>query len=272
MKFLNVITVAGRPLTRAAALLAVGLMPGAANAQISVDELELFLRPEMQEQRAGVIRVTNHADKATQVMIEIEDWDRDSTGANRFYDLGTLKQSCRDRLRVFPTSLRIEANATEAVRISFEGDKTDSCWGIVFLQTTDVPKPGSGVQVTYVIRTGVKVYVEPRGLLKQGDVDSVEMTTAPASETDTTQVPALAVVFRNSGQSHLRAKGSVELRDENNNVAANLEIPEFPITPGGVRHVVLKLPQLKAGRYVALALVDYDGPEIAAGQYAFEVP
>jgi P pilus assembly chaperone PapD len=263
---------AGRSLTWAIALLVVVGFPRAARAQLSVDQLEVFLRPDLATQRTGVIRVTNHGDKAVQVLLEIQDWDRDSTGANQFHPLGKLPHSCRQQLRAFPMALRIDAKATEAVRVSFEGEASAACWGIVFLQSNEPPRATAGQsQITYVIRTGVKVYVEPRNAERVGDIDDVVLTTAPASETDTTRVRALGVVFRNSGKAHLKPKGAIEIRDENNVVAAKLEIAEFYITPAAVRRQLLPLPKLKPGRYVALALLDYGGAEIAAGQHEFEI-
>ena len=253
------------------ALLAVCVVPSSARAQISVDELEVFLRPELAERRSGVVRVTNHAPQPAQVLIDIQDWSRDSTGANQFHPLGTLSQSCRQQLRVFPAALRIDAGRTEAVRISFEGDRAASCWGIVFMQTNEAPKAVAGSQIAYVIRTGVKVYVEPQNAARAGDIDDVVRTTAPASATDSTRVPALGIVFRNSGQAHLKPRGAVEVRDESNALLAKLDIAEFPVAPAGIRQQLVVLPALKPGRYVALALLDYGGAEIAAGQLEFEV-
>lgn len=255
----------------AATLLAVCVAPKPVHAQISVDELEVLLRPDLAERRSAVVRVTNHSDKATQVLLDIQDWDRDSTGANKFHPMGTLPQSCRQRLRVFPMSLRVEAKRTEAVRITFEGDNTASCWGIVFMQSSEPPKATTGSQITYVIRTGIKVYVEPQNAEKVGDIDDVVLTTMPKSATDTAKVPALGITFRNSGKAHLKPKGAVEVRDENNSIVAKLDISEFPVAPTDVRKLLLALPALKNGRYVALALLDYGGAEIAAGQYEFEV-
>jgi hypothetical protein len=104
-----------------------------------------------------------------------------------------------------------------------------------------------------------------------GDIDHVALTTAPASDTDTTHVPALAVMFRNSGTAHLKPKGVVELRAEDNRVVGKINVGEFPVAPGAKRLLKLVLPKLNPGRYVALALLDYGGAEIAAGQYEFEV-
>ena len=126
-------------------------------------------------------------------------------------------------------------------------------------------------KIAYVIRTGIKVYVEPQNAEKVGDIDDVVLTTMPKSATDTARVPALGITFRNSGKAHLKPKGAVEVRDENNNIVAKLDIGEFPVAPTDVRKLLLALPALKNGRYVALALLDYGGGEIAAGQYEFEV-
>ena len=263
---------AGRMLKTAFALSVVMMIPKVAQAQLSVDELEVVLRPDQPGSRTGVMRITNHANKPVQALLEIQDWDRDSTGANRFHELGKVAHSCREQLKVFPMSLRIEAGKTESARVTFEGDAKASCWSVVFIQSNEAPRPsGTQSQITYVIRTGVKVYVEPHGAERAGDIEDVALTTVQASETDTTRVPALAVVFKNAGAAHLKPRGAVELRDENNKIVGKLEIVEFPITPDGVRRVVLALPQMNPGRYVALALLDYGGAEIAAGQYEFTV-
>ena len=72
-----------------------------------------------------------------------------------------------------------------------------------------------------------------------------------------------------------RRRGRLPVYDETQrragSVPARLEIPEFPVAPGGKRRHALVLPKLKPGRYVALALLDYGGAEIAAGQHEFEV-
>ena len=49
--------------------------------------------------------------------------------------------------------------------------------------------------------------------------------------------------------------------------------PESYITPGAFRDVLVRVPTtLAAGRYVAIALLDYGGAEIKAAQVEFEIP
>ena len=246
--------------------------PARAFGQLSVDELEVSLRPENAKQRGGLIRITNDTDAPIQAMLEIQDWKRDDTGANEFLPLGSTAGSCGAQLKVFPSTIRIEGHRTEAVRVAFEGAATKSCWAIVFIQSNERPKPSSRQsQISYVVRTGVKVYVEPEKAVKAGDVDSVGYTTMAASATDTSKVPALQVLFRNTGEAHLKPTGALEVRTTDNKIVASLPIGEFPIAPGDARRITLKVPKLPAGHYIALALIDFGGADIAAGQSEFEV-
>jgi hypothetical protein len=51
-----------------------------------------------------------------------------------------------------------------------------------------------------------------------------------------------------------------------------VNIAEFPTLPGATRRLGVPLPRLQRGKYVLLALLDYDGAEIAAGQVDLEIP
>ena len=263
----------GRALVSVLALSAVTALRNAA-AQVAVDELEVFMKADGTGPRTGVVRVTNPTDRPQQVNIEVQDWDRDEAGANRFHPAGTLPHSCGAKLKVFPLTLRIEPGRTETVRVSYEGAPGDGCWAILFLQADD-PQRATQRQssITYVVRTGVKVYVEPSGAQRVGDVDGVKLVSVKQSGAsgDSSTVPHLEVLFRNSGTAHLKTRGVIEIRSAANEEVATLEIPEFPSVPGGRRRVLVALPALKPGRYIALALLDYAGDEIAAGQLEFEV-
>ncbi|MCI0436568.1 MAG: hypothetical protein L0271_23465 [Gemmatimonadetes bacterium] len=252
--------------------LALGILAGSVSsvrAQISVDELEVLLQPG--SRTAGSIRVTNETDRVVQAFIEIDDWDRDDTGANRFFPSGTLPQSCRERLKVFPMTLRLEPRASETLRVTID-DAADaaSCWGIVFVQANE-PRPqlvGSGI--TYVIRTGIKVYVQRGDARRDGAIEEVRINERAAGEPRSAR--EAEVVFHNLGEAHLKTSGSLEVRRSDNSLVAKLEVPEFRSVPGAVRRLKLELPAgLAPGSYVALALLDYGGQEIAAGQIEFQV-
>lgn len=230
-----------------------------ASAQLSVDELEVFLSADGAP--SGVIQVTNETDRPAQVLVQVQDWERDVTGANQFLELGSHERSCRERLQVFPLGMRLEPRQTQPLRVTFEGDADASCWNVVFIQTNDPPSPTSaGSQLTYVVRTGVKVYVEPAGAAAYGEISAIRETTAADS------ARAVEIDFRNLGEAHLKPRGVVEIRRADNSVAGHVELTEFPLEPGGLRTLAIPLPELSPGQYVVLALLDYGGPDIAAHQ------
>jgi P pilus assembly chaperone PapD len=251
-----------RAVLAAAALLFAGA--GHAAAQISVDELEVFIRPGANSQ-AGIVRITNDSDKPVQVLIELQDWSRDTTGANQFVPFKSLKRSCGDALKVFPMSLRLEPKESQPLRVTFEGPEATSCWNVVFVQGSE-PRTTTTAQsqITYIIRTGVKVYVQAPGAVRDGEVMDVKMIPA-----DSVSPRRLAVLFRNPGEAHLKAKGALEIRRADNSLASRIVINEFPLEPGGRRWITVDVPTLANGDYIALALIDFGGTDIAAGQLEF---
>jgi hypothetical protein len=116
---------------------------------------------------------------------------------------------------------------------------------------------------------GEKLSIFPLSMrLEPGAVGQVRVSAAGL-------VPAardLVVAFRNTGGSSLRTTGRVEFRRADNSVAAVATIAEFPTLPGARRNVAVALPTLAAGKYTALAMLDFGGSEIAAGQIDVDIP
>jgi hypothetical protein len=70
---------------------------------------------------------------------------------------------------------------------------------------------------------------------------------------------------------HLLAKGRLEFRRLDNTLAMQVPIAEFPTLPGAARKVMVDVPAgLAAGDYVVLALIDFGGPELVAGQIDYQ--
>jgi hypothetical protein len=257
-----------------AALFMMGAIPRAAVAQLAVDQVELFLDPQGGGRAAASFNVSNGTDQVVEVSVYLNDWDRDQNGENRFLPSGQLPGSCARYLRVFPLSLRLPARSSQAVRVGLEGAEAlkAACWSIVFVET--MTPPAAGRQVTYITRLGVKVYGVPGALTRDGEITDVRVEARPTGG----RAPAgggarqLAMLFHNNGGMPLWPHGRVELRRLDNSVASSVDVAEFPVLPGALRRVAVDLPALPRGRYVALALIDYGGSDIAGGQAELEVP
>jgi P pilus assembly chaperone PapD len=256
-----------------AALLVSGTAPRTARAQLSVDQVEVFLDPHAPGRGAASFNVSNESDQVVEVAVYVNDWDRDQDGEHRFLPSGRLPHSCGPYLRVFPLSLRLAGRSSQAVRVALQGadSLTAACWSIVFVETAATPQ-ATGRQVTYITRLGVKVYVIPPGLPRTGEITEVQVRSAARRPPAAGSGRELVVRFHNTGGVPLWPHGRAEFRRLDNSVAASADIPEFPVLPGAVRRVTVAVPALPRGRYVALALVDYGGAEIAGGQAELEVP
>ncbi|HEY5085857.1 MAG TPA: hypothetical protein VII66_00735 [Gemmatimonadaceae bacterium] len=235
-----------------------------ARAQVIVDPLEVVLsgaRP------VALVTVRNESASVQQAILNIGDWDRAETGENRFFQGGTQQGSCGALIKAFPLALRVEPHEIQTVRIALAGPAPPSeCWSIVFVEQAVPQAPSGRFGISYALRTGVKVYAIPTVTTRDGEIDSVIVRsdgTMPAKQD-------LIVGFHNVGSSHETAHGTVEIRRPDNSIAATLDIAEFPTLPGAHRSLVLTLPTLPQGRYVALAVLDFGGSEVAAGELEFE--
>jgi len=266
--------VLARTLRRLPLLALCAALPRVAHAQFGVDKTELFLNPSLAMERTGVLTVRNEGNVRAQATISIEDWDRAETGTNRFYDAGTLPQSCAKALRVFPRTLSLGAGEAQSIRVELDSTAAGTmtgqeCWSLVLVESA-VPQAGpNGRTLLYRLRTGVKVYAATAGLTMNGQVADVAVHAAArdsANAKDTVEV-----AFENTGTKHVVGRGRIEVRRPDNTTVAVVELPPAYALPGATMRVRAALPALAIGRYVVLAVVDYGGTEIAAAQLEHEV-
>ncbi|GAC1418748.1 MAG: hypothetical protein NVSMB53_17690 [Gemmatimonadaceae bacterium] len=257
-----------------------------ASAQLLVDPLEVTILAAGTNRVSASFSLANTSDEAVQATITRSDWDRIENGDNRFLAAGSSGASCGAMLSVSPLSIRVDPHSSRVVRLAVQPGSsiTRECWDIVFVE--EVPKRASakGNSLQYIFRTGVKVYVAPPGLSRDGAVENMaveEVAVAPTTSSTTplhtgTQNPQatkrqISVRFHNTGGMHLLAKGRLEFRHLDNSLAAQVPITEFPTLPGATRKVMIDAPtNLPAGDYVVLALIDFGGAELVAGQIDYQ--
>src|SRR5712671_3894257 len=257
-----------------------------ASAQLLVDPLEVTIVATGTNRVPASFSVSNTSNEEVQATITRSDWDRAENGDNRFLAAGSTGTSCGANLSVSPLSIRVEPHTSRVIRLGIQSGApvTKECWDIFFVE--EIPRRASakGNSLQYIFRTGVKVYVAPPGLSRDGAVENMAIEDVPvprttASTTTATtvaSVPAttkrqISVVFHNTGGTHLLAKGRLEFRRIDNSLAGQVTIPEFPTLPGATRKVMLDVPAgLTPGDYVVLALIDFGGAELVAGQIDYQ--
>jgi P pilus assembly chaperone PapD len=246
------------------------------HAQLTVDQLEVTIAQSPNGRVVSSFVVRNAGKNATQATVTREDWDRAENGENRFVPSGSTGKSCGATLNFFPTAFRLEPGATQIVRLAVDAANPPpkECWDILFVEELAQHWNPTRSGLRYIFRTGVKVYVAPTGLKRDASIIDMSMSSHGsrlASQSTASASPPvkqrIAIQFKNDGQVHLAAKGRIEFRRLDNSIAMQIPIVEFPTLPGALRRLELDVPPtIPAGSYIALALIDYGGAEIAAGQ------
>ncbi len=245
------------------ALCATGLVISrSASAQLLVDPLEVTLITTDAKRVSGSFSVSNTSDAPVQATITRQDWDRVENGDNRFLPAGSSGNSCGALLSVSPLSVRIEPHTSHTIRVSTQNGTalTRECWDIFFVEEVARHSAVKGNSLQYIFRTGVKVYVAPPSLARDAAVENMSV-----------EARQIAISFHNTGGMHLLAKGRLEFRRLDNTLAMEVPVPEFPTLPGATRKLMVDVPSgLAAGDYVVLALIDFGGAELVAGQIDFQ--
>jgi hypothetical protein len=242
-------------------------------AQVSVDELELHIPLKRGATSATqIFHAANAAATPGQAIISVQDWDRSDAGDNRYYPLGTLPGSCGSHVKVFPSVLQLEPRSTQTVRVTIDSASAiqTGCYAILFVETPPPPRGPNAAALVYSVRYGVKVYVE-RDLPLAGEVEDVRVATRDTAVNRDSALKQAIVTYRNTGSRQTQTHGSIEVRRLDNSLVTTVAINEFPTLPGATRRIGVPLPVLPPGKYVLLALLDYDGAEIAAGQVDLEI-
>lgn len=269
------------------ALCAIGVVVShRASAQLLVDPLELTLIAAGNARVTASFSLSNTSDAAVQATITRQDWDRVESGDNRFLPAGTTGASCGAMLSASPLSIRVEPHTSRIIRLGTQSATplSKECWDIFFVEEVPQRAAVKGNSLQYIFRTGVKVYVAPPGLAREAQVEDMsveDVSVTPATSTTPAKLsvgaapPAkrrqISIRLHNTGGMHLVAKGRLEFRRLDNTLATQVPIAEFPTLPGAVRKLMVDVPNgLAPGDYVVLALIDFGGAELVAGQIDYQ--
>jgi P pilus assembly chaperone PapD len=236
-----------------------------AEAQLAVNRVEVVMHTNDLFTRDVVIGVRNESGKPVQALVRLEDWDRSADGSNQWYPYGTRAGggSCGKALSIFPQSMRLDAGASQSVRVVLDSEyaPTGECWAAAVVETVQ-PAERQGQRVAYVLRTAVKIYVQPPGLRADGEIAGIRLV-ADSSEKGK-PAPGIEVAFANTGSRHVVAEGVLEVRRPDNAIVTRVPLPNVYALPGARQAVRVPMPDLPPGNYVFLATMDYGGPDIAA--------
>ena len=251
-----------RLLTILAVCAAFGLaltIPSSADISVDVSPAKYELSTQPGKQETFPITVRNTSGAAVHIVASLSDYTVGPTGNYLFAAPGKSPFSLSRGISVNPREFDLEANSFVQVRFSVDIPSTASgeYSNLVFF-TTRPTRHGGGLSI--VERIASKIYVIiPESTRIAGEVDDVK-----AQSLDDGQ--HYLVNFRNTGNAHVYLSGRVEIKQGGTVVDRISFPPGMLVERAGKRLIDAVGKKLAPGSYSVVAMVDYGGPNLVAGQ------
>ncbi|GAC1585388.1 MAG: hypothetical protein NVS3B7_20430 [Candidatus Elarobacter sp.] len=245
-----------------AAIAALGLaLTAPSSADISVDvapaKYELQTQPGKSETFPITVRNTSGA--PVHIVASLSDYTVGPTGNYLFAPAGRGLFSLAKGITVNPREFDLEPGSFTQVRFSVDVPSTASGeYNSLVFFTTRPTRKGGGLSI--VERIASKIYVIiPESTRIGGEIDDVKTQALGDGQ-------HYLVDFRNTGNAHVYLSGRVEIKQ----AGAVVDRIAFPqgllVERAGKRMIDAVGKKLSPGSYSVVALVDYGGPNLVAGQ------
>lgn len=265
-----------RVLILAAAAFLILLLSAALDAQplhfgISPGEIELLPAPG--GTATGTLIVMNRSPRRVRFSVKVEDMYIRPSGELHLVAGGQLEWSVAKFSRVMPAEFDLDAGTHMPVRVTvtLPPDARGGRYGAIVVSPTPVLQTGGprGTISVIVPKLAARLLVPVRGTeVVQAAI--VSMLAAPRPGGKGAEIK---VVFRNSGNVHVRVSGDVAIRNEQGQQLGKLVIPESLVLPASLRKFKLswEAKGLEPGTYTVRAVLDYGADVLVAGEVAFAV-
>jgi len=270
----------------AGAILLAMLAAPAAHAGFVVAPMELHFEVGAGASGALPLMISNKADAPLTVRMTLVDTRFGPDGAEENLEPGELERSCANWVVVEENV--IDLGPMEIRRVPVTVTTPDgargSYWSKMFVEEISSPQVSTTTRGdrTYNIfmkqRVGVRIYEDVPGTAAPALVITNVALAEPAAGTEDADpaAPAVRIDVTNPGNSILRCMGHVEVRDSEGAIAEKIpmgSLGRFVIFPDGKRELAVRpTTPLGPGVYTALAIVDFGGDHLVAGDMLLEVP
>jgi len=228
------------------------------------------------------LEVANTDNRTADVTVFAADWNQDVNGAVEAIDPSTNKapDSATGWIGVSPQKFILKKGEKKIVTVSL--DTPNKPMGLkeyrsmVFAETTDeraaeLTTPGRELRIRTISRIGTKIFVNNPAVAPK-----LDCVVTKVAEITRDGKRGLEIQTANNGNVHIQSDNSnVVFRDEGGKSVASLPVPSFSILPRQKRTVFFELPEEgkskleKGKKYSALAVLDYGGSDLVAGELEF---
>lgn len=266
------------PLFVAMALLIGGGMADTSRASFVVSPMEHHLSVAAGERGSTSVTVRNTGTRRLSLKLYLADSQFAADGREEDIRLGTLPRSCAPWVTLGTELLDLPPGEMRQVTIDLAPalDAHGSYWTKLYIEEMSTPEPieeehaGRRYQVFMRQRMGVRIFEDVPGTSTPG-----LLVTNVKVGSSTLDDRSVAMAVENTGNALLRCNGWIEVRNSQGDVVETLKPGtdgRFLVFPGATRQLsassTLRLPE---DTYTVLALVDFGGETLVAGEEIFEV-
>ena len=252
-------------------LVLLAISPGWAAVGVAIDSY--YLEVPAGEVRNFHFTLSNTGQEPARAKIYLSDFRKDLQGSTKYLSAGSTARSLTDWLELkCPSMVELEADEVRQVEFSVTvpEDSEGTRWvSIVVENAPEFSQKEGVVSVFTKARYVIDVYqTVPGSEINEGKV------TAIRAELTQGEFPLkTSIIFENTGNSLLKTKAWMEIRDlEQGDTVAKKIMKDISVLPGEKREMRASFDdQLAKGDYLLLGVVDYGGDDLVAGQTTFRL-
>lgn len=245
----------------------------------SVIPMGFNFNPSPGDTLTNVLTIRNSGNIEEELIIYIKDIQYNADGNGKELEPGNLDRGMAKWITITPKNLTIKGGENKQVRFTLiipEEIDPGSYWSNMYAESVNNPKlmsqsevEGRKVSIFANMRYQINLNTTINGdIIKSGEITNVEIIP---NDKDTSLV--VNTTFKNTGNLILRCKGTVEIRDEMGETVETISLGGFKTYPECIRLIKKIIPQtLNPGEYSALAVIDFGGEYLVAGEAFFEIP
>ena len=228
-------------------------------AQLGVEPVRVEIEMSKGEETEGSYLVWHNFKKPVQIMVKTKEWFK--LKENRDISLDTW-------LRISPKELLVAPGKKGEFKwkVSVPNNAVGELAGMVSFTPSEKTGP-----ITTVMSVPIYVAIKDTSI-KRAKIEKIVVRRGQSKEHSNIRV---AVVIKNTGNVHLRPSGKVLIKDKKGREIKVVSLASgWPVYPGRVQPYFADWEDasLKAGKYKAIATVDYGDPEnILKKTVSFEV-
>lgn len=212
------------------------------------------------ESITDIFYVRNNASSPIRLRVYVENWTLRQDGTPVFIGTDPAAYSCKDWIKVNPQDFRLMPDETKTVRFTISiPSETEHAGFHASVSFENVPLTTEKLRASKMLFTGkisAVVYVKVGDVEPNGEICDMRIT-------EEKNFPGIILFIKNTGKTHFRTKGTIEIRNSQGEKIQEIAIPDTVALPESKREITCLFQEKpEPGEYEAFCKLDIGREEI----------